>query len=136
MVRRRDDRPPVLPVALLREVVARESAGLPLRDAAREIGLSPNGLRNFLNGAEPRSATRMKLERWVAARPAHGTRPAVGDLVRLLDALGTDLTPRQLRRLSAELTITLISAYQERHRPAPRWVRELAAHYGAGPTGK
>ena len=132
-MRRRDARPAVLPVPLLRDQVARECAGLSLRTAADEIGLSPNGLRNFLNGAAPRAATRMKLERWLASRPAPAARPDVGDLVRLLDALGTELTPRQLRQLSAELAGGLATAYQERRRPVPRWVRELAAHYGARP---
>src|SRR2546430_8574791 len=36
------------------------------RRAAREMSISPNGLRNFLNGSAPRSATRAKLERWLA----------------------------------------------------------------------
>ena len=35
---------PTLPVPILRDAVARETAGLSLRKAAREISLSPNGL--------------------------------------------------------------------------------------------
>lgn len=129
MVRAGADRPPVLPIPLLREVVDREAAGMPLRHASYEIGVSPNGLRNFLNGAVPRPATRMKLERWLADRPARHVGPDLGDLLRLLDAVGADLSPGQLRKLSAELADHLLVAYRERRRPAPKWVRELAAHY-------
>src|SRR5437667_5696762 len=59
---------PTLPVPILRDAVARETAGLSLRKAASEITVSPNGLRNFLKGSVPHPATRGKLERWLAAR--------------------------------------------------------------------
>ena len=55
-------RPPTLPATLLRDAVARLVATMSLRQAAREIGFSPNALRNFLAGAEPRAATRALRE--------------------------------------------------------------------------
>jgi hypothetical protein len=53
---------PTLPVPLLRDAVARELARMSLRQASRQIAISPNGLRNFVSGAAPRTTTRVKLE--------------------------------------------------------------------------
>ena len=73
---------PTLPVPLLRDAIGRETARLSLRRAAAEIAISPNGLRNFLNGSAPRSATRAKFERWLAGRERVTRPPNVGQLVR------------------------------------------------------
>lgn len=121
--------PPTLPVFLLRDAVARQLATISLRQAAREIGLSPNALRNFVGGAEPRVSTRAKLERWVAARRATDRRPSVGRLVQLLGELGVELSPAQTAQLGRETARFLLSAYEARRLPPPRWVRELATHY-------
>ena len=81
-------RPPSLPVPVLRDAVAREVATLSLRRAAREIGLSPNGLRNFLAAG-----------------------PRVGALVRLLGELGAELPARDRAALGQDLTGFLLRAY-------------------------
>lgn len=119
-----------LPVPLLRDAVAREVAQLSLRRAAREIGVSPNGLRNFLNGAAPRMRTRGQLERWLGGRATSARPPTVGQLVRLLGKMGADLPPSQAAALSRDIAELLASAYQNRRLPPPRWVRELVAYYG------
>src|SRR2546430_14203193 len=75
---------PTLPVPLLRGGLGREAASLSLRGGAREVGMSPNGVRDFLQGAIPRSATRVKLERWLATRGKVTRPPHVGQFVRLL----------------------------------------------------
>ncbi len=126
-------RRPTLPVPALRAAVAREAAGLTLRRAAREIGISPNGLRNFLNGAAPRHRTRAKLEGWLARRGARASTPDLGRLIRLLDELTVDLSPEQAAALAQRVARLLLAAYAERRLPPPRWVRELAAHYRAHP---
>lgn len=56
----------------LREAVDRGVAQSSLRATAREVGMSPTGLRKFLEGAEPYSATRRKLERWYVREMAQG----------------------------------------------------------------
>ena len=94
---------PTLPVPLLRDAVARETARLSLRQAAAQISLSPNGLRNFLNGSAPRSATRAKLERWLSSQQRVTRPPNIGQLVRLLDELSGDLSPQQTMRLGREI---------------------------------
>ena len=51
-------------VAELRSAVAQGVSSTSLREVARQVGMSPTGLRNFLDGSEPYSTTRQKLERW------------------------------------------------------------------------
>src|SRR5436309_15798841 len=86
---------PTLPVELLRDAVGREVARLSLRGAAKAIAVSPNGLRNFLNGSAPRTATRTKLERWLASQERPSRPPRVGPPVRLLSEPSADLSPQQ-----------------------------------------
>jgi transcriptional regulator with XRE-family HTH domain len=126
-------RSPTLPAALLRDAVARQLATISLRQAATEIGLSPNALRNFVRGAEPRTPTRAKLERWLATRRPKESRPSVGELVRLLAELGADLSPAQTTQLGRETARFLLDAYAARHLTPPRWVRELSDYYHPHP---
>src|SRR2546421_12885941 len=101
---------PALPVPLLRDAIGRETARMSLRRAAAAISISPNGLRNFLNGSAPRSATRAKLERWLAEQGRTSRPPNVGQFVRLLNEFSGDLSPNQtiqmgrqnVRRLAEE----------------------------------
>lgn len=123
-------RVPSLPIPLLRDAVTREVALSSLRSVAGEVGMSPNGLRNFLNGAAPRARTRVKLERWVAARTRRAKPPTVGHLVRLLGEIGADLTPREVAALARQVAGFLEAAYESRRLPPPAWVREIAAYYG------
>lgn len=125
---------PTLPVPWVRDALAQEVARRSLRRVAREVGISPNGLRNFLRGSDPRPATRGKLERWLATRRGPVRPPSVGRLVRLLDELGADLAPRQTAALGRDIAQLLAAAYERRHQPPPRWVRELITHYHSRPS--
>jgi hypothetical protein len=126
---------PTLPVPLLRDAVERETARLSLRGTAKQIAISPNGLRNFLLGADPRSATRAKLEAWLATQ-GHGSArpPSVGHLVRLLRELSGDLAPQQTVLLGRNIASLLAAAYEERGLAPPRWVQDLLRHYRAPAT--
>src|SRR5204862_463192 len=121
---------PTLPVPLLRDAVGRETARLSLRRAAAEVSISPNGLRNFLNGSAPRSATRVKLERWLAGRQRVSRPPNVGQLVRLLNELAGDLSTQQTAALAGGIAGWLRDAYRAKQEKVPGWVRELIAYYG------
>ncbi len=121
---------PTLPVQVLRDAVVRETARLSLRRAAQEISLSPNGLHNFLNGSEPRSATRTKLERWLAGQGRVTRPPNAAQLVRLLGELSGDLSPQQTMALGRDIGALLAEAYEARRLAAPRWVHDLLRHYG------
>src|SRR6266436_6868560 len=120
---------PTLPVPLLRDGLGREAASLSLRRVAREAGLSPNGVRDFLQGAIPRSATRVKLERWLATRGKVTRPPNVGQFVRLLNELSVDISPAQTLELGRALAELLVHSYEVRRLSPPRWVQDLLRHY-------
>src|SRR5207245_8676572 len=122
---------PTLPVGLLRDAVGRETARLSLRRAAREMSISPNGLRNFLNGSAPRSATRTKLERWLADQGRTSRPPNVGQLVRLLNELSGDLAPQQTTQLGRDIARLLAEAYESRRLAPPRRLQDLLHQYRA-----
>jgi len=104
---------------------------LSLRRAAAEISVSPNGLRNFLNGSVPRTVTRTKLERWLAGRQRVTRPPNVGQLVRLLNELAGDLSSQQTAALAGDIAGLLANAYEARRLSPPRWVQEFLRHYRA-----
>ena len=120
---------PTLPVPLLRDAIGRETARLSLRRAAAEMSISPNGLRNFLNGSVPRSAMRTKLERWLAAQQRVTRPPNVSQLVRLLNELAGDLSTQQTTALAGDIAALLANAYEARRLSPPRWVQDLLRHY-------
>jgi len=122
-----------LPVLVLRAAVERELASISLRQAAREIGLSPNALRNFVRGAHPRATTRQRLERWLASRGAPGRGPSLSRFLRLIEQVTPDLPPREAQALGREMSQLLVDAYQRQRLPPPRWVSELARHYSTHP---
>ncbi len=91
--------------------------------------MSPNGLRDFLLGATPRSATRLKLEGWLAAQGKVTRPPNVGQFIRLVNELSVDLSPVQTLELGRTLADLLVQSYEGRRLSPPRWVRDLLRHY-------
>jgi len=120
---------PTLPIPLLQDAVARQVARFSLRRVAREVSMSPNGVRDFLRGATPRSSTRGKLERWLAAQGRVTRPPNVGQFVRLLAELSSDLSPQQTEQLGREIAALLVRSYEARRLSPPRWVQDLLRHY-------
>jgi hypothetical protein len=108
---------PTVPTALLRAQLEHELGTVSLRQAAREIGLSPNAIKNFLAGAEPRRTTRVKLERWLASRPQSTRTPGLAQFVRLLQQISSDLPERDTRHLGRELSRLLLDTYRRNHLP-------------------
>ena len=120
---------PTLPIPLLRDGMAREAARYSLRRVAKEVGMSPNGLRDFLLGATPRSATRAKLESWLAAQGQITRPPNVGQFIRLLNHLAVDLSPAQKTQFGRSIGQLLVESYEVRRLSPPRWVQSLLRHY-------
>jgi len=98
--------------------------------------MSPNGLRDFLHGATPRSANRVKLERWLAAQGQISRPPNVGQFVRLLNELAVDLSPKQALELGRSLAGLLVESYEMRRLSPPRWVRDLLRQYESRSANK
>lgn len=109
----------------------RELTVLSLREAARQIGLSANALRNFVRGARPRITTRTRIERWLAGRPRGERAVSVAAVARLLGEVTPDLPQPEAAAVGRDLAQALLHAYQRRRLPPPRWVRDLARHYGS-----
>ena len=120
---------PTLPIPLLRDAVAREAAQSSLRRVAIALSMSPNGVRAFLRGATPRSATRTKLERWLAGKGRGRRPPNVGQFVRLLNELSGDLSPTQTVQMGGHLAALLLESYETRRLAPPAWVQELVHMY-------
>jgi len=116
-------------VPLLRDVIARETARSSLRHIAHELAMSPNGLRDFLRGAVPRSPTRAKLERWLAGRGRVSRPPNIGQFVRLLNELSGDLSPKQTIQMGRQVADLLVESYTARSLAPPTWVHDLRRHY-------
>ncbi|PYP43709.1 MAG: hypothetical protein DMD50_16655 [Gemmatimonadetes bacterium] len=120
---------PTLPVPLLRDGLAREAARFSLRRVAREVGMSPNGLRGFLQGAVPRSVTRIRLESWLAVQGKVTRPPNVGQFVRLLNELSVDFPPAHTLELGRTVAHLLVESYEARRLSPPRWVQDLLRYY-------
>jgi hypothetical protein len=114
---------------LLRDVIARETARSSLRRIAQELAMSPNGLRDFLRGAAPRSPTRAKLERWLAGRGRVSRPPNIGQFVRLLNELSGDLSPKQTMQMGRQVAELLVESYTARSLAPPTWVHDLRRQY-------
>lgn len=50
-----------------------------LREAARDVGMSPTGLRNFLDGATPYARTFVKLRSWYLRKGSRREEISAGD---------------------------------------------------------
>lgn len=120
---------PSLPIPVLRAAVERELDEHSLRWVARQVRMSPNAIRNFLRGATPRRATRVRLERWLASRPTPGRGPSLQGFIRLMGEVTTGLPQKEAAAIGGEVSRMLLGAYQRQQLPPPRWVRELARHY-------
>jgi hypothetical protein len=100
-----------------------------LRQAARAIGMSPTGLRGFLDGADPYVKTARKLAEWYMreAQRQH-TELTAETAAAALDLLTKHLPIHRRDEAAAELVAVL-----HRHcgsAEPPAWLAELRATFG------
>lgn len=112
----------------LREVVRELVAESSLRKVAREIGISPPGLRGFLKGTSPMTTTLEKLRAWhfkgagVDAMPVETVRSALHVLVGGLPQPERSAVAREILGMIGE-------AHREEGNARPAWLVQLHEEY-------
>lgn len=92
----------------LRQIIAAHVEATSLRHVAAAVGLSPNGVRNYLQGASPRSSTVKRLAAFAERKSLHGSdlhddgcRAAIELLARQVPPALRQQTRQQLREVLA-----------------------------------
>ena len=108
-----------------------------LRGVAREIGMSPTGLKKFLLGTAPYSPTLRRLRRWYLQHAALSTgEVSRHDASAALVVLIHDLRPEPRRETTECVLDCLERGYDLSSRSRPMWVAELRAEYGRPRPGE
>ena len=136
------DQPPADPrqhrdatVRHLRDMAAARVERTSLRGVAREIGMSPTGLKKFLLGTDPYSPTLRRLRKWYLQHAALATgEVSYHDAAAALVVLIHDLQPEPRRQASDCMLDCLERAYEASGRPRPRWAADLRAEHGKPST--
>jgi len=97
-----------------------------LRHAARDIGMSPTGLRGFIDGADPYVKTTRKLTEWyvreIQSRSAELSRESAGSALSLL----VQHMPEAQRGLTMLQVLDVLERRcRETSTPRPVWLVEL-----------
>lgn len=98
-----------------------------LRQVAYGIGLSPMGLKKFLDGASPYEANRRKLADWYVREQTRRSAPPPDPTLAVVAAgvLLRDL-PGALRRESVGPFVELLDSFYDRSQaPRPAWLDGL-----------
>ena len=115
----------------LRSLAAAKVEHTSLRGVAREIGMSPTGLKKFLLGTAPYSPTLRRLRKWYLQHAALSTgEVSYHDASAALVVLIHDLRPDPRRETSECMLACLERGYDLSSRSRPHWVSELRAEYG------
>jgi hypothetical protein len=88
------------------------------------LGLAVRGTWEYPVAGSRSSTRRNKTKRTKA------TSPKVAEIVRLVHILTSDIGSGDGVVVGRGVARLLESAYRERGRPLPRWVKQLAGHFG------
>lgn len=110
-----------VPFAVIRAaLLAAREGGTGWRVLGRQVGLSPAGLRHFVNGGVPYDATHRKLLAWYAQ---YGE--ASEEQIRAAFELLLERLPPDTRALAEPpLVKALITAYGVQRLPPPPWLED------------
>ncbi|MET0399841.1 MAG: hypothetical protein ABW277_23840 [Longimicrobiaceae bacterium] len=117
-----------LPLAVLRQALERWVEKTSLRQAARETGMSPTGLRKVLSGSRVHASTERKLLTWYLRHLAQqGDWGALdADTAAAALALLTEgLLPGTRRALVSTFLERIEKAYRDAGQVVPAWVQTL-----------
>jgi hypothetical protein len=114
----------------MREAIAERVRKTSLRRVAREVGLSPTGLKKFINGSDPYSPTVRRLNAWYlryAALPmGHVETEDAGAALAILVA---DLVSGPRLQAVGDVLACVGTGYEQSGRTPPAWLSELGARY-------
>jgi hypothetical protein len=117
-----------VPVEALRAAAATRAAASSITKTARQIGLTTRGLNLFLQGSEPYSGTRTKLEAWFVREAAnHQDVTDVTTALAALSVLAHDLPPDRRPAILFDAAEWWGEKYADAGVPIPAWVNELSA---------
>ena len=110
----------------LRETAAARVENTSLRSVAREIGMSPTGLKKFLQGTAPYSPTLRRLRAWYVQYAAvqHG-HVQLEDASAALSVLVHDLSPDPRKGTAGCLLECVGRGYDQSGKARPSWMAEL-----------
>ena len=112
----------------LRDTASARVEGSSLRRVAREIGMSPTGLKKFLLGTAPYSPTLRRLRKWYLQYGGdHAGAVNQEEVGHALAVLTQDLPPGARRMATDRVLDSLGQGYDVSGRERPRWVAELRA---------
>ena len=113
-------------VETLREAARTFMDATSLRQAARDIGMSPTGLRGFLDGAAPYVKTERKLRAWYLREANRGVQAVSPEAAsNALKLLVNHFAPAYGREAMMELIDVLERRARDSQTPIPAWVGEL-----------
>lgn len=118
-------------IPLMRETVMEHVERTSLRTAAKEIGMSPSGLKKFLDGNMPYTKTIHRLRRWYLQHISR-TREELSseEVFAALRVLLYDL-PAGVHAQTVEAVLQCMEqGYVRTHREIPAWVGQVRARYG------
>jgi hypothetical protein len=110
----------------LRETAAARVENTSLRSVAREIGMSPTGLKKFLQGTAPYSPTLRRLRSWYVQYAAvQSGNVGLEDATAALNVLVHDLAPDPRRDTAGCLLECVGRGYDQSGKARPSWMTEL-----------
>jgi hypothetical protein len=118
----------------LRYAVADHVERVSLRPAAAEIGVSPMGLRAFLQGVRPQARTERKLRDWYLRYALGKDSVSPVDVRAAIVLLVRDIDPGVRQPVIEAVLRCMESGYRDSGRDVPAWVDELRASLGAPGT--
>jgi hypothetical protein len=114
------------PIGTLRQAARLYVDATSLRHAARDIGMSPTGLRGFIDGADPYVKTTRKLSEWyireIQSRNAELSRESAAAALSLLVK---HLPEAEREPTTDELLAILERRCRETSTPRPVWLADL-----------
>ncbi|HEX6373854.1 MAG TPA: hypothetical protein VF006_33305 [Longimicrobium sp.] len=114
----------------LRDTVAARAENTSLRRVAGEIGMSPTGLKKFLQGTDPYSPTLRRLRSWYVQYAAvQSGEVQLEDASAAINVLLHDVAPAARRGMASRVIGALALGYKETGRDSPAWLSDLQSRY-------